>query len=161
MVRFISSDPMGLAAEQNTYAYVNGNPISYVDPNGQNPLLLGPAGFCAAGAIGPVAVDIYNRASFGTTVQHAAIGCTSGLIGMLSAVVGPEATTVSVAVANGTAIIGNGTAGLHGVADSNSSSQPSSPAMQFPDMGTPNVPDDIRNEFCRQNPGAPNCKPCP
>jgi hypothetical protein len=32
--RFIESDPVGLAAGVNTYAYVNSNPLSNVDPRG-------------------------------------------------------------------------------------------------------------------------------
>ena len=32
--RFISSDPLGVSAGVNTYLYVNGNPLTFVDPTG-------------------------------------------------------------------------------------------------------------------------------
>lgn len=40
MARFISEDPLGLAAGINMYAYVEGNPINYIDPLGLEKLNL-------------------------------------------------------------------------------------------------------------------------
>ena len=83
--RFISEDPLGLAAGINLYAYAADDPVDLNDPSGMfAPILVA----CAAGAAFNVAVDLFTnwlsgrKSTLGGLLVSAAVGCVGGVIGL-------------------------------------------------------------------------------
>lgn len=104
--RFISEDPAGFGGGINLFVYAGGNPLVYLDPNGQNPVLIGAV-------IGGVAGG-FSACLDGCDWKDALIGIGTGTV---AGAISPMATvrTVGGSLLKGAALGGGANAAGQGI----------------------------------------------
>ena len=150
--RYITSDPIGLLGGFNTYGYALQTPLVNIDPKGLVPPLVA-AGFCGAGAIGP----LFAVATGNGTIEGVVAGCAIGLFGAAGAAATASATLARIIAG----LTGAAAGGLPVVGDAEASPNPAEPSGNnepLPGLGSPDpIDNQIQELFCQLNPGAPNC----
>ena len=159
--RYIQPDPIGLRGGINLFAYANGNPVRFTDPNGKvavNPVTGAIAGTIGGGLgafVGTLGGGGDLRDAFSNSIEGALSGFVPGGVAGFA----PGSRFLGLGGAIGTEILLNGAAGASSANESNKRSVRRPPSgASSPDP----VDEATKAAFCKLNPSTPNCQeePC-